>query len=188
MMKPGSTLIGESVASLRVFAAAAAVAALALVASGNVRAQAPGQTEQPVDARTWIGHAAEIEAYLRTVQMLKFDELSVGVTKPKKAYLPEGGPMKYLAWKVIPPARYGGYWESYQRRDRGLRTRQAARTEHGAADRGEDVPRRTRRGDHVGVAVEELQGSGRHGRADRAGGAAPMPGRASSSRRRCSTT
>jgi hypothetical protein len=101
------------VGSLRVFAAAAGWAALAFVMSDAVRAQAPAKAEPAVDARTWIGHAAEIEAYMRTVQMLKFDELSVGVTKPKKAYLPEGGPMKYVAWKVIPPARYGGYWEDY---------------------------------------------------------------------------
>jgi hypothetical protein len=95
-------------------AAAAAVLLLSLPASHALRAQAPAQTDKPVDARTWIGHAAEIEEYLRTVQMLKFEDLSVGVTKPKKAFLPEGGPMKYLVWKVIPPGRYAGYWESYQ--------------------------------------------------------------------------
>ena len=88
-------------------------AALAFVPLG-AQTTAQAQSEPPVDARTWLGHAAEIESYLKTVQMLKFEDLSVGVTKPKRAFLPEGGPMKYLAWKMIPPARYDGYWESYR--------------------------------------------------------------------------
>ena len=76
-------------------------------------AQAPSPAAAPVSARTWIGHAAEIENYLRTVPILKLQDLSVGVTHPRKATLPPGGPMQYLAWKVIPPARYEGFWESY---------------------------------------------------------------------------
>ncbi len=79
------------------------------------RAQAPAPAAAaPQDARTWLGRQAEMEEYLRTVQMLSFEDLSVGVTKPKRATLPPGGPMKYLVWKTIQPARYGGYWESYQ--------------------------------------------------------------------------
>jgi hypothetical protein len=80
-----------------------------LVAGAAVAAQAP-----PEDARTWIGRAAEIESWMRSVPMLKFDDLSVGVTRPKRAHLPPGGPMTYLVWKVIPPGRYAGAWESYQ--------------------------------------------------------------------------
>ena len=70
--------------------------------------------DAPQDARTWLGRAAEMEEYLRTAEMLSFTDLSVGVTKPKRATLPAGGPMKYLVWKTIQPARYGGYWESYK--------------------------------------------------------------------------
>ena len=90
---------------------------LVLAATGLAvapRAQAPTPAAAPQDARTWLGRNAEIEAYLRTVQMLSFDDLSVGVTKPKRAHLPPGGPMQYLVWKAIQPARYGGYWESYK--------------------------------------------------------------------------
>jgi hypothetical protein len=81
----------------------------------RVTTQAPA-ADKPVDARIWIGQAAAIEDYLRTVPMLKFEDLGVGVTKSQRAFLPEGGafPFKYLAWKVIPPGRSGGYWESYQ--------------------------------------------------------------------------
>ena len=67
----------------------------------------------PASAKTWIGHAAEIEQFLRTTPIVKMEDLSVGVTHPKKATLPPGGPVQYLAWKAIPPARYSGYWESY---------------------------------------------------------------------------
>jgi hypothetical protein len=73
--------------------------------------QAP---DAPADARIWIGRAQEIEDYLRTVPIVKLEELSVGVTKPKKATLPPGGPVAYLAWKVIPPGMYSGAWESYK--------------------------------------------------------------------------
>lgn len=83
--------------------------ALLVAAGAAVAAQEP-----PVDARTWIGRNAEIEAYMRSVQILKFDDLSVGVTKPKKAHLPPGGPMAYLVWKMIPPGRPSGAWESYK--------------------------------------------------------------------------
>ena len=74
-------------------------------------ATAPGT---PVDARTWIGGATAIEEYLRTVTLQKLEDLSVGVTKPKKAHLPDGGPFKYLVWKPIQSGRYGGFWESYK--------------------------------------------------------------------------
>lgn len=68
----------------------------------------------PADARIWIGHAQEIEDFLRTVDIVKIDDLSVGVTKPKKATLPPGGPVPYLVWKDIPPGPYGGAIESYK--------------------------------------------------------------------------
>ena len=91
---------------------------LALVAAGLQRAplaQTPTPSaEPPQDARTWLGRAAEMEAYLKSAEMLSFKDLSVGVTKPQRATLPDGGPMKYLVWKTIQPGRYGGYWESYK--------------------------------------------------------------------------
>src|SRR4030095_13739489 len=77
-------------------------------------AQTPTPSADQQDARTWIGRAAEMEAYLKTAEMLSFDELSTGVTKPLRAHLPPGGPRKYLVWKTIQPGRYGGYWESYK--------------------------------------------------------------------------
>ncbi len=82
--------------------------------SAQTQAPAAAATTAPVDARTWIGRTAEIEDYLRTVPILKMEALSVGVTKPMRAFLPEGGPTKYLVWKAIQPGRYNSYWESYK--------------------------------------------------------------------------
>src|SRR5215510_10705098 len=95
----------------RVLGVTAVIAAVTTVWSSGLGAR---QADAPADARIWIGHAAEIEEYLRTATIVKLEDLSVGVTKPKKATLAPGGPVAYLAWKVIPPGRYGGAWESYQ--------------------------------------------------------------------------
>ncbi len=93
-----------------------------LVASGFVgvslilpgRAQQPAASDAPESAKIWVGREAEIENYLRTVQIVKLADLSVGVTHPRKATLPPGGPVPFLAWKVIPAGRYEGFWENYQ--------------------------------------------------------------------------
>jgi len=70
--------------------------------------------QSSADARIWIGRAAEIENYLRTVPIVSMEALSVGVTKPMKATLPPGGPVPYLVWKPIRPGIYQGSWESYK--------------------------------------------------------------------------
>jgi hypothetical protein len=75
--------------------------------------QAEQAATPPANAKIWIGRAAEIENFLRSTPIVKMDDLSVGVTHPKKATLPPGGPVPYLAFKAIPPARYSGFWESY---------------------------------------------------------------------------
>lgn len=79
-----------------------------------IRAQQPGASDPPQSAKTWVGHEAEIENYIRTVQIVKLADLSVGVTHPRKATLPPGGPTPFLAWKVIPAGRYEGFWENDQ--------------------------------------------------------------------------
>jgi hypothetical protein len=93
-------------------------AALAVLCSSALWARPAPQATTPAtetaDARIWIGRAAEIEAYLRSAQIVKLDELSVGVTKPKKATLAPGGLVAHLAWKAIPPGMYQGSWESYK--------------------------------------------------------------------------
>jgi len=73
-------------------------------------AQAPEATS----AKTWIQDAQAIEDYIKSAKVVSMKELSVGVTKPKRAELTPGGPVAAIAWKKIIPGRYDGYWESYK--------------------------------------------------------------------------
>ncbi len=92
-------------------ACAVCLVALSLPLVGQAGAVAPaGQAE---DARIWIGRAAEIEEYLRTAEVVNLEELPVGVTKPRRAWLAPGGPIESFAWKSLRPGLYGGYRESY---------------------------------------------------------------------------
>ncbi len=42
------------------------------------------------------------------------EDIPVGVTKPRRAYLAPGGLTDRMAWKTIRPGIYSGYWESYK--------------------------------------------------------------------------
>ena len=82
---------------------------------------AGGQTQpqttaagDPVDARTWLGRAGEIEDYLKQVEIVSLAEIPIGVMKPQRAELPPGGPVDAFVWKPIKPGTYQGFWESYK--------------------------------------------------------------------------
>ena len=83
------------------------IASLAMVGAA-VHAQTSASS------KTWIGHASEIEAYLKSAPVTGMEELKVGVTKPRRAKLAPGGPVEAMAWKAVKPGRYSGYWESYK--------------------------------------------------------------------------
>jgi hypothetical protein len=65
-------------------------------------------------ARTWIGREAELEAFLKSAQPTKIENLGTGVTRPKKATLAAGGPIAAMTWKPVKPGVYNGYRESYK--------------------------------------------------------------------------
>lgn len=65
-------------------------------------------------ARIWEGRNEEFEAYIRATPIERFEDVPIGVTKPKRAYLTGPGPVASVAWKVLPPGRQGGFWESYK--------------------------------------------------------------------------
>jgi hypothetical protein len=65
-------------------------------------------------ARIWEGRNAEFEEFMRTAPFSRFEEVPVGVTHPKRAYYDTGGLVASVAWKVLPPGRPHGYWESYK--------------------------------------------------------------------------
>ncbi|HEV3140239.1 MAG TPA: hypothetical protein VGY57_06975 [Vicinamibacterales bacterium] len=92
--------------------AALLVTALALALSFvAVRAQ---ETASANGVKTWIGRAAEMEAYLKSAAVERMEGTAVGVTKPRHAFLKPGGPFGEMAWKVLPPGMYNGYYESYK--------------------------------------------------------------------------
>jgi hypothetical protein len=65
-------------------------------------------------ARIWEGKNAEFEAFIREAPIDHIEEVPIGVTHPKRAFFSPGGPVASVAWKVLPPGRPAGYWESYK--------------------------------------------------------------------------
>lgn len=67
-----------------------------------------------VCANVWKGRNAEVEQFLRTAGVEKLAEIPIGVTRPRRAYLPAGGPAGSFAWKPLSPGTRNGYFESYK--------------------------------------------------------------------------
>jgi hypothetical protein len=65
-------------------------------------------------ARTWIGREQRIEDHLRTAEVTTLEDIGTGVTRPRRADLSPAEPVASLVWKVLPPGRRGGYFESYK--------------------------------------------------------------------------
>lgn len=75
----------------------------------------PQQTAiETANAKTWLERREALEDYLRTAEVVKMEDIPVGVTKPRRAYLAPGGLTDRMAWKTIRPGIYSGYWESYK--------------------------------------------------------------------------
>ena len=92
---------------------------VALVDVAVPRAQAPAAPQAPAaaartSARTWTDKNAAFEEFLRTAPIAKIVEVPIGVTKPKRAYFEGGGLCESAAWKVLPPGRHNGFWDSYK--------------------------------------------------------------------------
>jgi len=101
----------------RRIASSAACVWLSIVWAGPAAAQvgdAVKASSAATSAKTWIDQRAEIEEYLRTVEVVKLVDIGTGVTNPKRGELAPGGPVAAMAWKSIRPGRYNGFWESYK--------------------------------------------------------------------------
>jgi hypothetical protein len=83
-------------------------------AAPAVPASTTSTATAPASAKTWIGHNAEIEDFLRAAPFKRLEDLSVGVTRPRRGYFDPGGVAASAAWKLLPPGRPNGYWESYK--------------------------------------------------------------------------
>jgi hypothetical protein len=69
---------------------------------------------ETANAKTWLDRREALENYLRTADVVKMEDIPVGVTKPRRAYLAPGGLVDRMAWKTIRPGIHSGYWESYK--------------------------------------------------------------------------
>jgi hypothetical protein len=78
---------------------------LILLAATSAVAQAP---------LAWVGRYAEMEAHLRTAEIVRVEEIGTGVTRPRRAFLEPDMPFASMTWKVLPPGRPRGTWESYK--------------------------------------------------------------------------
>lgn len=85
----------------------------ALAAAQTPVAPAGGATT-PICPRNWEGRHAEFEEFIRSAPIDRMEEVPVGVTRPKRAYLKGEGLAGSIAWKVLPPGRSNGFWESYK--------------------------------------------------------------------------
>lgn len=69
---------------------------------------------QKASTLPWLEAADEIADYIRTAAIDKMEDLPVGVTRPRRAFLVHGGPIHSVVVKDLKPGRKSGYWESYQ--------------------------------------------------------------------------
>lgn len=74
----------------------------------------PQAADTPVSAKIWEGREAEFEQFLRTAPVVKIEDVPIGVTKPRRAYVEPGGLCESFAWKVLPPGIHKGFWDSYK--------------------------------------------------------------------------
>jgi hypothetical protein len=51
-----------------------------------------------VNSRAWADRVGEIEAYLKSAEVVAMDEIKSGVTKPRRATLAPGGPVESMCW------------------------------------------------------------------------------------------
>ncbi len=65
-------------------------------------------------AASWVGRTGEMEAHLKNGEIVSIQDIGTGVTHPRRAHLKPTFPFESLVWKVLPPGRKSGYWESYK--------------------------------------------------------------------------
>lgn len=89
---------------------------VALSVALSTAAQQPSQSPAAAgeSAKIWLGRAAEMEAFLKTAEIVDLQDIPIGVTKPRKAKLAAGGLVDAMTWKPIRPGMYHGFWESYK--------------------------------------------------------------------------
>lgn len=104
---------------------APALASALLVTSVAAQSPAPQGSAQKLESvpgtpipvegsKVWLGREAEFEEFLRKAEVTRVDNVPVGVTKPRRAFVKGDGPVRSFVFKNLMPSRSSGYWESYK--------------------------------------------------------------------------
>ena len=89
--------------------------ALAQAPASPVKAESvPGVPIQVEGRKIWLGRESEFEEFLKQAKVIKVDDVPVGVTKPKRAYVAPGGLAGSFVFKELMPSRKSGFFESYK--------------------------------------------------------------------------
>jgi hypothetical protein len=78
------------------------------------RTLAPQAAAEAAGSKTWLDRRQALEDYLKVADVVKMEEIGLGVTRPRRAYLAPGGLVDRMAWKTITPGIHEGFWESYK--------------------------------------------------------------------------
>ncbi len=89
----------------------AVVALGVLVFTGAPAALAQDDTAQR--DRRWLDQAEAIEQYMRDADVVDIEDIGVGVTKPKRAELAPGGPVRRITFKAIRPGIHAGFYDAF---------------------------------------------------------------------------
>ncbi len=90
------------------------IGAAILVLSASNGAAAPQAPEEAKSAKVWVGRAAEYEDFVKNAEIVRVENIPVGVTKPLRCYFAPGGLVESMSYKGIKTGRQTGFWESYK--------------------------------------------------------------------------
>ena len=92
------------------------VVLLSVASAAQQQSPVPASSTAPVSnsSKIWEGRNAEFEEFLRTAEFRKVEDVPIGVTRPQRGFFDPGGLVASAAWKLLPPGRPHGYWESYK--------------------------------------------------------------------------
>ena len=91
--------------------AMAAVALGVFVFSGALAALAQDGASQR--DRRWLDQAEAIEQFMRDAEVVDIEDIGEGVTKPKRADLAPGGPVRRITFKPIRPGIHNGFYDAF---------------------------------------------------------------------------
>ena len=107
-------MLVRTLASIGLLLLSVAGLSLPFLPSLHLTAVAQETATAPACPKIWVGREAEIEEYIRTAKIDRYETVPIGVTKPKRAFFVAGGPVASIAWKPLRPGMRKGYWESYK--------------------------------------------------------------------------